>query len=264
MKEEDTNTEVVQNVEPVQTNTEQTQASGEPTQQKRFSLKYIFIFCGIILIVLIVFFVVKGKLDKKEGNLTNHDGQNTTAYEFSCTKENIYKYGNDSANEFSNDDLYIEGITLGMSRKDVISKLGKNYTENWDDNSILGRLIYAGMDLDFFRIKNDDETAIIGEELKRINIKNDTIVTSRGIKIGSSVDELLNAYKKENISAYRKVRTDIEDGDICFDYNISNINEIETIAVNEDGKVSSSENFSNTIQFDIENGIVSHIKIWNG
>ena len=285
MREEEPNTEVVQTTEPVQTSSEPVQVSSEPPEDaQQASSKFILIFFGIVLVGSIIFFIVKAQLDKKEDSkyrLPKHDEQNTTLVnetktvdinetnetieEYNC-KENTHKYGSDTAKEFTKDDLYVKGITLGMTKKDVISKLGKNYTEKyWDDeDTITGILEYSDIEIEFYKIQNDDGNVTIGEELFRINIDNDNVTTSRGIKVGSSIEDVFNAYKKENISSYKLMDMNNEDGEMCFEYNLSSLDEIETIAVNETGAVNPYEAFSGAIQFEIKNGKVSHIKIWNG
>jgi hypothetical protein len=148
-----------------------------------------------------------------------------------------------------------------MSKKEVESILGKaSKEENWDNDNMWGTLKYPGLELEFFRIDNDEGTEIIGEELARIYIENN-IFTSRGIKIGSPLEDVLNAYNKENISAYKEFKTPNEY--FCDNYEIEK-NDIEIIAVNKNGIISIYEAFSDAIQFEIKDGKVSSIKIWGG
>ena len=283
--------------------TETVQVSSEPTTEhvqtpeeaQQSSGKFIIVFLLVLLIGSVGFFYVKNKFFSEEDKPVNYNPpvKNETVVEenktqeinnpveenktqeinetddyedeeddYDCDTENIHKYGSDSAEKFTDDDIKIKGITLGMSRKEVESVLGKaDEEEDWNGNSIYGILKYIDFELEFFKIENDAGTKIIGEELSNIYIK-DNISTSRGIKIGSSIDDILNAYNKENISAYKTLENKYEE--MCFEYNLSNKKEIETIAVNKNGFVSVYESFSPAIQFEIKDGIVSSIKIWNG
>ena len=261
-------------------------------KEEKSSSKFILIFLAVIIVGSLIFFVAENYFEKKDNSKyikLNNDDQKTTevnesksvnernVQEANESKANetesdvnatvtqaVHNFGNSEAEEFTNDDLFVNGITLGMTKKEVISKLGRNYKEGgWNDNSVItASLIYSDLEINFLKLFNDDETKVLGEEANKIYINSDKIITKRGIKIGSSIDEVLNAYRKENIAAY-KVDTN-ENEEIFYNYNISNISDIERIAVNVDGRVSEHESFSSTIEFGIKNGKVTSIIIWRG
>ena len=172
-------------------------------------------------------------------------------YDYDCNSENKHLYGNDKARRFSKIDLYVGGISLDTPKNLVTSILGEDYKTN--GNSIE----YPGLSIDFYEDEKYNIFRVSG-----IYISNEGIMTNRGIIIGSSVDDVLNAYKKENIAAYKEIKT--KNGYECYSYDLSSTDEIEVIVVNESGVASAYENSGEEISFGINNGKVSFISIWQG
>lgn len=197
----------------------------------------------------------------QESNITVNDPEqdDEEEYDNDCDTSTKHLYGNDNAMPFTIFDLYVDGIALGMRKNMVLAILGDNYKTDDRENEIENdyyTIKYPSIEIDFYKSERGQDI------VSRIYITDDRTLTSRGIKIGSPIEDVLNAYRKENISAYKETKT--KRGYDCYQYELSNISEIETIAVNENGIVSEYEGFSDTIQFNIKNGKVSSITLWSG
>lgn len=147
----------------------------------------------IIVIFCIIFFKVKGK-----GNTVSMKQK----YEYSSTEfsdselKSISKNENHkSAKKISEKDLKIGDIYCGMKSNDLVSVLGE-YDEIYNRTG----KEYEGLNYQTYRYSSKGFIIDVDkntEEVKRISGYGSEIQTSRGIKIGSSVEDVLSKYHSE-------------------------------------------------------------------
>ncbi len=147
----------------------------------------------IIVIFCIIFFKIKGK-----GNTVNMKQR----YEYSSTEfsdselKSVNKNENHkSAKKISEKDLKIGDIYCGMKSNDLVSVLGE-YDEIYNRTG----KEYEGLNYQTYRYSSKGFIIDVDkntEEVKRISGYGSEIQTSRGIKIGSSVEDVLSKYHSE-------------------------------------------------------------------
>lgn len=108
---------------------------------------------------------------------------------------------NNEAAEFTDEDLQIGGLSLHMSSTKMTEKLGDNYTLN-EEPSLNENGMYESQ-----IVYNDTGLIVVLEQeqidseskIKAIKMENNKTKAMRNIKILSTKQDILNAFKSENI-----------------------------------------------------------------
>ena len=177
-------------------------------------------------------------------NIPNTNNNNTTNGNSTNTQNEQVQGGNVNANEISDNEFSMAGIELRTDIKSAIDRLGNNYTTTQLSNNEY-RVNYSNLGIAItFKAYSSDYT-----DINRIDITGGNYTTDRGIKINSTKDEVLNAYKPENI-----LKNGInEQGDNKY-----------IIAIGREGADYIDDNPEERIWFYIENDRVSEIVYWHG
>ena len=223
--------------------------------KKTFSLSIGTIVIGIIIIIAIVMLIIK--INGNFGNTTNkQDIYQSTNSMFSNSelkvveKNSNYKY----AKKLSMKDLNIGEIYCGMKLGDMISILGE--CENIYESSLVKDLNYQTYKYDNYNliIDIDKNTEIV----KAITYSGNSFENKKGIRIGSTVSEVISAYHSEkNIAKYENNQGTYKvlyNSDDVFDYLYNNIQEDKSLGYifEYEGEIYSIEYIEDGIRLSFE------------
>ncbi|MBR2743836.1 MAG: hypothetical protein IKE01_00870 [Clostridia bacterium] len=177
---------------------------------------------GVVLVIIIVllfgvigvggYFVIKGNNDSNKvlGELKNEivamkNDTSTTVNNTNTENKSVNASKNsdkDNANEvkdFSQNDLTFKGITLGMSKSQVEGILGQSERENSHTEDATGNeIIDLGYDSKYLTVGIERDANTKKEAVKTI-IYNGNEVVTRGLKVSSTYEQVVNAFKKSSI-----------------------------------------------------------------
>jgi len=82
-------------------------------------------------------------------------------------------------------------IKLDADASEILDKLGKaqSTSELGDCGGFGAQVKYTYVDIELYTLKNDD-----GESVDQITLKSDMVSTSKGISVGSTAEEVIDAY----------------------------------------------------------------------
>ena len=141
-----------------------------------------------------------------------------------------------------------------MTKSEIISMLGNKYTEgNRDPYAMLYEIDYSDLGIS---IDLNNETDIA----ERIHLYNEKTGTRRGIEVGSTIEDVISAYNKENEQIYYIKNGKFYDGI----YNGTEKDIIQYVEVGITGFIRYEGTKETKICFYIENGKVSSITFGHG
>ena len=191
--------------------------------KKTFSLSIGSIFIIIVIILAIVFaiFKINGNTTSKQDIYQSSNSEFTDSKLKSVDKNEDYK----RKSELKMKDLNIGELYCGMKLEDMISVLGE--CDNIYESSLTQDLNYETYRYDNHNIiiDIDKDTKIV----KAISYAGNSFENKKGIKIGSTVSEVIAAYHSEkNIAKYENNQGTYKvlyNSDDVFDYLYNNVTE---------------------------------------
>ena len=198
--------------------------------KKTFSLSLGTIIVGIIIILLITFLVIKlngniGSTTNKQEIYESSNSEFTNLELKSVDKNENYKH----KNKIKKKDLNIGELYCGMKLEDLVSILGE--CDNIYESSSNKELNYETYRYSYHNliINIDKDKQIV----KEISYSGNSFQNKKGIKIGSTVSEVITSYHSEkNIGIYKNnegIYKVLYNSNDVFDYLYNNIEDKKSL-----------------------------------
>ena len=172
---------------------------------------------------------------------------------------------NDEVSKLRKDELKIAGIGLGMTKNDVIRLYGNGYTEtekvveDYDGNEH-SDMIYndLGLTID---LKYEDNKAVVDG----VGLTGSKTEAIRKLKVSSTKEEVLKAFRKENIGAYYYSYTNADEiGDGIGFYEGNDKSVIQCIEIGLEGFILYEWDTNGKILFTLKDNKVTSISLYYG
>ena len=214
----------------------------------------------VAIVIIILIGVGVGYLFYKNNNqkLTDNNYSNISGTENERKNSSITnnKDGTElidnSIELLKDNDFLIRGIYPGLSKNEIVSMLGNAFAESEKDG-LLYEINYYNLGIRVYLNSNTDVS-------ERIVLYNNITGTSRGIKVSSSINDVINSFNDENMQKYY-----IKDGKF-YDgvYSGSDNDVIQYVEVGFKGFIRYEWTETNKILFEFKNNSVSNITVGHG